>query len=886
MTPEQMKALRDARAMVDMGFGVELVLNSSFIPAEFRSFVREELVRDANFILTPARIILAEAARVDWLRNLDRSAWYYWPSLRQFLITRKQWESTALRSLDDSSDRILRQLEDPTTERFDIRGLVLGYVQSGKTANFTALIAKAADAGYRLIVVLSGIDNGLRRQTNARLKRELVGYPDARPTAVRLPPIGHQWHEFTRDEIDGDFQPGYANHAALQGSQPVLLVVKKNGSVLRRLLKWIDDAPNEVRRTLPLLVIDDEADQASVDTRGSLQTEDGPPDPDYEPPSVINGLIRDLLTKFERRAYVAYTATPFANVLMPYDTNDHRVGNDLYPKNFIVDLPKSAGYFGAEEFFGRMDGNTGEQVGGLDVIRDVPDTDLAQLEAAQIPASLDDALHDFVLSGAARSQRGFAEAPVTMLIHTSQLIAVQSNLRALVNTRFSELRDDWRYQRNQGILDRLRNRWETLFRPLTRNDAPEADVEFSEIEPQIGPFLEATMVREINSSTGEMLDYEREPSLKAIAVGGNRLSRGLTLEGLTISYFVRRSVTYDTLMQMGRWFGFRSGYQDLIRIYTTAELAGWFTDLASVEYRLREDILVYESQGLTPNQVGMRIWQHPTMQVTNPLKRRFASTTTIAQSYTQSLEQTFKFPLRRPEDLAVLADWNEAAVRKFLQALGAFDPHFSDDKGPVWTGVDVERVLAFLQEYRTDDEARSISLPLIRAYIERLRDQGELVRWTVAIRGRERRDATLGEATWAAHTGRAVYQITRSRLGETNSLGVITSPEDEAIALGPELRARADQLVQAAKAEGKTKSTGSAAREVRPASNGVLLLYPISRFSGQGLQPGNPRRPLFDHPSNPSARDLIGLAISFPRSEQPQTVEAYLQGRASWSPAE
>src|SRR5262249_19801342 len=161
------------------------------------------------------------------------------------------------------------------------RGLVLGYVQSGKTANYTALIAKAADAGYRLFVVLSGIDNGLRRQTNIRLKREFVGYNDARPGAVRLPPIGKQWHEFTRGELVGHFQPGFANHAALQGSQPVLLVVKKNGPVLRRLLGWLDEAPAGVRRTLPMLVVDDEADQAGVDVRGSYQLEDEPPDPDY-----------------------------------------------------------------------------------------------------------------------------------------------------------------------------------------------------------------------------------------------------------------------------------------------------------------------------------------------------------------------------------------------------------------------------------------------------------------------------------------------------------------------------------------------------------------------------------------------------------------------------
>lgn len=215
MTPEQQQALRTARAMLDLGHPLDLILTSPFIAAELRDFVREELQRDQNFPLVPARTLVAEPNRYDWLRDLDRSTWYYWPALRQFLLTHKGWESSALRSLDDSSDRILRQLMLPTTERFDVRGLVLGFVQSGKTANYTAVAAKAADAGYRLVIVLSGIDNGLRLQTNNRLKRELVGYPDNRPTAVRLPPMGLQWHEFTRDELHGDFQPGFANHAAL-----------------------------------------------------------------------------------------------------------------------------------------------------------------------------------------------------------------------------------------------------------------------------------------------------------------------------------------------------------------------------------------------------------------------------------------------------------------------------------------------------------------------------------------------------------------------------------------------------------------------------------------------------------------------------------------------
>lgn len=883
MTPTQ-QALRTARSMLDLGHELELILNSPFIQPELRDFVRAELQRDQNFSLTPARMLVANANRPDWLRDLDRSTWHYWPSLRQYLLTSKGWGGHALRSLDDSSDKILRQLESPTIERFDIRGLVLGFVQSGKTANYTAVIAKAADAGYRLIIVLSGIDNGLRRQTNIRLRRELVGFPDNRPTAVHLPPMGRQWHEFTRDDLQGDFQPGFANHAALQGSQPVLLVVKKNGPVLRRLLRWLDEAPVEVRQSLPFLLIDDEADQASVDTRGSYPQDD-PLDVDYEPPSVINGLIRDLLRRFDRRAYIAYTATPFANILIPHDTVDPRVGNDLYPKDFIIDLPKPPGYFGAEEFFGRMDAATGNEVDGMDVVREVTDGDIATLELGKIPNALIIAVLDFVLAGAARAQRGNAEAPATMLIHTSQAILVQSHLRQLMFDWFSELRDEWRYQRTQGVLERMRERWESEFRPVTRNRHAELDVAFETIEPFIGPFFEAVQIREINSATGEVLDYEREPSLKAIAIGGNRLSRGLTLEGLIVSFFIRRSATYDTLMQMGRWFGFRSGYEDLTRIYTTAELEGWFNDLAFVEHRLREDIQIYESQGLQPHQVGMRIWQHPTMQVTGALKRRFATSTTIAQSYSLALEQTFKFALRRPEVLAVQAEANTLAVRDFAAALGDPNTTLSTGKGPVWTSISPERILSFLRSYRMDEESRSISIPLICSYIERLRDVGELTNWTVAVLGRESRDADLGAVDWALPSG-LISQISRSRLGDTDSVGVITGSGDEAVGLTPELRAQATALIEAAAAEGKTKSENSAAREVRPATDGLLMLFPISRFSGKEANEGSSRRPLYDDPRGPLARDLVGLAISFPRSNQPQTVEAFIQGTLAWRPVE
>jgi hypothetical protein len=377
-------------------------------------------------------------------------------------------------------------------------------------------------------------------------------------------------------------------------------------------------------------------------------------------------------------------------------------------------------------------------------------------------------------------------------------------------------------QREHNIRERLRQRWESEFRPVTRNTHVDRDIALEAIEPHIGPFFEAVQVLEINSFTAEVLDYEREPSIKAIAIGGNRLSRGLTLEGLMVSFFIRRSVSYDTLMQMGRWFGFRAGYEDLTRIHTTAELEGWFNDLAFVEHRLREDIQVYESMGLTPYQVGMRIAEHPTMQVTSRLKRRFASSTTIAQSYSLALEQTFKFPLRRLENLAVQAEANLLAVRDLAGALGTPDARYSDGKGPVWTGVSVERVLGFLRTYRVDDETRSISLPLICAYIERVRDAGELLNWTVAVRGRESRDATLGTADWALPSG-LVSQIRRSRLGETDSLGVITGSGDEGVGLSPDSGSRSGRQDQI----GEQCGAGSAARHRR--LDNVISNQPIFR---------------------------------------------------------
>jgi hypothetical protein len=387
-------------------------------------------------------------------------------------------------------------------------------------------------------------------------------------------------------------------------------------------------------------------------------------------------------------------------------------------------------------------------------------------------------------------------------------------------------------------------------------------------------------VREINSERGEVLDYEREPSLKAIAVGGNKLSRGLTLEGLLVSYFARRSPQYDTLLQMARWYGYRAGYEDLTRIYTTGDLAGWFADLALVEHRLRQDMQMYENTpGLRPRDVGMRILQHPTMQVTSALKRRYTTSTLISQSYSGSREQTFKFPLRNEDRLALLCERNRLAVQDLLKRLG---PKTEATKfGPLWSDVKASDVVEFLRSFDVDSEATGLSPELIAAWIEQQNVEGDVVNWTVVVRGRDEENKKLGRVTWLPDGEDPVWNLARTRIQGSNSLGVITTPGDELFGLSDaEL-----QVVDKKMADKEFEDRNRAARMTRSSKCALLILYPISRYSGHdGTALGKTREPIYADPDGAMARDLIGLALSFPQTKRVRPAEAYLEGTSRWRP--
>jgi hypothetical protein len=891
--PRFESALRIVRLSVDPG-GLATPLEAALqhIPEDLRDEVRDQIMRDKDVVFIRPHVLTEEGGPRAWAAGWDASQGYHWQRLRYYLLDTVGRSAPEIDTLDRSSDAVLRHLEDPRSSgprEFRVQGLVLGYVQSGKTANFSALIAKAADLGYKLVVVLSGIHNSLRAQTQARLNRELgvtVG-------GVGLPSIGEQWVAVSTAHYNGDFWPGTVDAAVLQGNERVIMVVKKNASVLNRLVNWMD---GRVPGDLPVLVIDDEADQASINTGGNrpsledfdlLERDRGAErEEDELDPSRINALIRGLLNTFRRVSYVGYTATPFANVLIDPAAIDRVHAHDLYPRDFILSLPRPAGYVGAQELFGR-DALTGEEdmVDGLNVVRLVPDCEIGSLipigkkaREAWEPAitdSLHGALIDFLLATAGKTHR-LGDGISSMLVHTTQRIAQQNALGEEIGRHLATIRQDWRYDR-ASIRHEFSNRWKDDFRPVTVEMNAANDTEFETIEAYLTEVINDVRVLVLNSSSPDLLDYASDPSVKVVLIGGNRLSRGLTLEQLLVSYYVREAKNYDTLLQMGRWFGYRAAYADLTRLWTTQELYVRFRHLALVEEELRRQIAVYETHRITPLRFGPRIRTHPSMRVTAQNKQGAGQH--VVDSYSNQRIQTTRFRL---DDTRWLQE-NLEATRRFFEALGPaspLDPGAPDGR-PQWRGVPWQEIERFLSEYQTD--SMSFDAASVGNYIHmQAAAHGELTAWTVSIRCPLRPDERLGSVDLHTTGFREIGCIERSRkVDDQWSIGVLTNPPaakgslrqgDEEVGLADEQIIRARERY----ADGEFVTLGDALRDERAVDQGLLLVYPISRFSKKKKE-STTRRDLFDDPDKGAT--VIGLAAAFPFSASEATV-GYLQGPA------
>ncbi len=520
-------------------------------------------------------------------------------------------------------------------------------------------------------------------------------------------------------------------------------------------------------------------------------------------PSKTNELIRSILGRCQRISYIAYTATPFANLLIDPDGHDRKVGDDLFPRDFVVQLPRPKGYTGTEELFG-------VSAQGRDVLRDVPHADVTALRgtarrqstaeitlaepAEGIPESLCDALLAYSVTGAIRLLRAdISGRPLrshTMLVHVSHLTGDQTRIADAIKKQLAL----WRAAMDQGqdLSPILSAAWNSIRNGV---DAPAND---ATIITKAIAVLRSLVVLELNSATGENLEYDEKQGRHIVAVGGNRLSRGLTLEGLTISYFLRTAAMCDTILQMARWYGFRRGYEDLIRIWTTDGIARWFSELALVEESLRDSINACERAGRTPKQMRVRLRAHSDLMLT--ARNKSAMATTIRTSWSSDHPQTVVLPLSDP--LALIRNWK--ATEAFVSSMSAGELAHG---GVLVRDVPADAIAAYLRGYAVHEDIRVFQPHGLADWIMERAVVGELTEWSVFI-------ANPDKAA-RVRLGRSDIGLTYRRRDSSESIGTLIDPRHEGVDLpqGPDSYRR------------ERSYDAKAMRDARPSTQGLLVIY-------------------------------------------------------------
>ncbi|PIR21912.1 MAG: hypothetical protein COV44_10700 [Deltaproteobacteria bacterium CG11_big_fil_rev_8_21_14_0_20_45_16] len=803
-----------------------------------------------------------------WYPGPDLSIGSHWSLLKRKLVRDSGWDEGMIGNLDVASTKVISQIAPPKSEMAAaVKGLVLGYIQSGKTANFSAVIAKAVDSGYKLVVVLSGMHNNLRVQTQARLHDELVG------------PNEEACNTLTTVDEKGDFskrQTVSANRALGSSDGFTLVVLKKNTCVLRNFLSWLNNAKPEVLAGCPTLVIDDESDQASINTRK----------PEDEP-SAINEKVRKICEQFKVVSYVGYTATPFANILI--DSNEE---TDLFPRDFIVSLEKPNTYFGPEELFGRADVNASSRMEGMPVVRSIPSHDADIVSASkkkdienylngQLPASLVEAIDSFILAASARAERGQWKKHATMLVHTSRLIDAQEKLKDSVEEHLFELKDQFKRQ-DSSLLQRLQQLWERDFLKVSKGFKEAKMPSFDVLLKDSERLLDRLEIIVDNSTSEERLSFRDGDIVKAIVIGGNTLSRGLTLEGLTTSYFARSATAYDTLLQMGRWFGYRPGYVDLTRIYVTAELNSKFYHLATVEQEIRDEIKMMAANAERPIDVGVMIRKHPTLKVTNAYKMRTAQLASCSYSGTKLQARYVHYSNER------LLSENFHAVEKLIHSCkdSGFklqEQGFRDFQTcQVYRSVTSELVKQFFERFNFSQANSKFTSKDLVDYIERQVEASELKDWSVALMG-------TGKGTPVSICGTEFKSSERSvvkesyemECGDSVQLRALTPPDDELIDLYDCLDTKRNTVEQFL-SDHKDENVSQVyfRHTFRPVDRGLLLIYPIEWNPTMTDEEFQKRRaePAVTEPLR-GAGPIFGIAVVFPKSDKPMAGIQYIKNK-------
>ena len=666
---------------------------------------------------------------------------------------------------------------------------------------------------------MSGIHNNLRKQTQVRLDNDLS--------------IPGLWDPLT--DADADFGQVHNGTARVASKLKMLAVVKKNSSRLQYLRDWLHNIPIEARKACPIVLIDDEADQGTPNTKAA-----------QDELSRINELIREVWSEIPTGTYVGYTATPFANVFM--DPNDE---TELYPSDFIIDLPRPEDYFGAERIFGTpLQLSEDEADDGFDMARIIPDTEADSVNAPTnkldrqtwtpaLPASLTTAVRWFLLSTAARRTRDGIPKHSSMLVHTTAFVDPHFQLKELIDALLEQLINELTYD-GPSEFQKL---WEAEYPRVSPFDGRSA-CSWDDIVLNLDDVVRSTRVVVDNSVSTDRLDYGREgPDGEevvetVIAVGGSTLSRGLTLEGLVVSYFTRAARTYDTLLQMGRWFGFRPGYEELPRVWLTASILKDFRFLAQVEWEIREEMRAMEERGVSPYQYGLRVRAHPgNLAITAKNKMHFAGAVQV--SYSGQRHQTIQF---EESDGEVQKD-NIEAARTLLGA--CVEAGESDRVGNtrVFHDIAPDNILRFLSAYNFYSGGE-LDASLMTQWIRQFAENCD---WNVAVVSRGKAIVGTVDMGPIGEVNGLVRAPLQEPLGYANIKGLMTKG-DAVVDLGPE-----------AVAQVNSGSTYETVRNAAGGSNGLLVLYPISKDSYPIHNAESTSRRRLESPEH-----LIGVGIVFP----------------------
>ena len=685
--------------------------------------------------------------------------------------------SFPVNDLDDFTDKILDKCVNPKKQgSWDRRGMVVGHVQSGKTSNYVGLINKATDAGYKVIIIIAGTISSLRRQTQERIDSGYIGRNSSafirekenKIVGVGNYTVGTDIYSLTsayyNSGDEGDFNQAIAKRLNIPiGRNPVVLVVKKNKSILENLIDWFSNDLNAkvVDGTpklfdAPALIIDDEADAASVNASR-----------DINDIKTINRLIRTLLNIFNQNTFVGYTATPYANLFISQEYNEekttvvknktYKIGEDLFPRDFIINIKAPTNYIGAAKIFGYENANPELTKEPLDIFREINDFDPPFFRTINrenkdilpeyLPPSLERAIRSFILTCAIRRVRGHENKHNSMLVHVALLVRWIDKVAYLVNEKTKEYKNAIQSE-DETLINELQEIYETDFLPTTQNVLENLDYTDIRIKPHTWKEVKKELknavlkidVRSVHGTRSttnleyhniEEIDYNRyENGLSVIAVGGSRLSRGITLEGLSVSYYIRTTRMYDSLMQMGRWFGYRQGYVDLCRLYTTNQIFEWFNHITMATEEMRNDFDEMTATHQRPKDFRLKVRNHHGLLTITSLNKLYFSED-IEISFSGENPQTYCLLKTKSE-----IENNFNALKKLISTIGfPTKENRIENKGKTrylfYPNTNIDALCSFIDSFKI--EQPSINNATLSDYIKTQAKGNKIKEWSICI---------------------------------------------------------------------------------------------------------------------------------------------------------